>query len=92
MSREHALAIWQAAVDAVRPNRSSKRRCATKQRIRDARRILVVGAGKAGPGMAVGLETALADRLDRVEGLVNVPEGMTARSDAFGCTRRDRKE
>jgi hydroxypyruvate reductase/glycerate 2-kinase len=28
--------------------------------------------------MAAGLEAALADRLDRVEGLVNVPAGMTA--------------
>src|SRR5262249_26335166 len=34
--------------------------------------------GRPGPARAVGLETSLADRLDRVEGLVNVPEGMTA--------------
>src|SRR5205823_2570586 len=45
--------------------------------VRAAPRVLVVGAGKAGPGMAAGLEAALADRLDRVEGLVNVPEGIT---------------
>ncbi|HEV3383601.1 MAG TPA: DUF4147 domain-containing protein, partial [Gemmata sp.] len=36
---------------------------------------LVVGAGKAGPGMASGLEAALVDRLDVVEGLINVPAG-----------------
>ncbi|MBX9622363.1 MAG: DUF4147 domain-containing protein, partial [Gemmataceae bacterium] len=41
-------------------------------------RVLVVGAGKAGAGMAAGLEAALADRLDRVDGLVNVPDGTQA--------------
>lgn len=44
----------------------------------DAERILVVGAGKASAGMAVGLEAALADQLDRVTGLVNVPAGVSA--------------
>src|SRR5262245_10200258 len=78
MSREHALAIWQAAVDAVRPEPLVENALRTEELIRSAPRILVVGAGKAGPGMAVGLEEALADRLDCVEGLVNVPEGMTA--------------
>src|SRR4029450_1215004 len=46
--------------------------------IRAARRILVVGAGKAGPGMARGLEAALADRPDRGGGLVNAPEGPSS--------------
>ena len=78
MSREHALEIWQAAVDAVRPEPLVEAALRNEERIRAARRILVVGAGKAAPGMAVGLESALADRIDRVEGLVNVPEGMTA--------------
>lgn len=77
MSREHALAIWQAAVDAVRPEPLVRMALATESLVRAAPRVLVVGAGKAGPGMAAGLEEALADRLDRVEGLVNVPEGMT---------------
>jgi glycerate 2-kinase len=78
MSREHAVSIWSAAVDAVRP--APLVRCAVESEkwLRAAPRILVVGAGKAGPGMAAGLEAALADRLDRLEGLVNVPEGMTA--------------
>ena len=75
---EHALAIWQAAVDAVRPEPLVEAALRNHEEIRAARRILVVGAGKAGPGMARGLETALADRLDRVEGLINVPEGSTA--------------
>jgi glycerate 2-kinase len=78
MSREHALAIWQAAVDAVRPEPLVARAVRNEPALRDAPRILVIGAGKAGPGMALGLEAALADRLDRVEGLVNVPAGMTA--------------
>jgi len=38
-----------------------------------ARRILVLGAGKAGAAMAAGVEEALADCRDRIEGLVNVP-------------------
>jgi hydroxypyruvate reductase/glycerate 2-kinase len=78
MSREHALAIWRAAVDAVRPEPLVENALRAEEVIRGAPRILVVGAGKAGPGMAAGLEAALADRLDRVEGLINVPEGMTA--------------
>ena len=40
-----------------------------------AKRIIVVGGGKAGAGMAAGLEAGLADRLDRVSGIVNVPAG-----------------
>ena len=76
MSREHARAIWNAAVDAVRP--APLVEAALRGAMSDAARVLVVGAGKAGPGMAVGLETALAHRLDSVEGLVNVPAGMSA--------------
>jgi glycerate 2-kinase len=79
MSREHALAVWHAAVDAVRPETARRRPLsALTPWILTASRILVVGAGKAGPGMAAGLEAALADRIDRVEGLVNVPAGMIA--------------
>jgi glycerate 2-kinase len=78
MSREHALAIWRTAVDAVRPEPLVEAALRGDDEIRAAPRILVVGAGKAGPGMAVGLEAALADRLDRVEGLTNVPGGSTA--------------
>jgi hydroxypyruvate reductase/glycerate 2-kinase len=77
MSRGHALAIWNAAVAAVRPEPLIRAAVADHPALRDAPRILVVGAGKAGAGMAAGLEGALADRLDVVEGLVNVPEGLT---------------
>jgi hydroxypyruvate reductase/glycerate 2-kinase len=41
--------------------------------VAQARRILVVGAGKAGAAMSAGVEEALAAFLDRIEGLVNVP-------------------
>ena len=72
-----ALAIWHSAVDAVRPAELVARYVRTEadiqQAIASARRVLVVGAGKAGAAMAEGLETALADRLDKVIGVVNVP-------------------
>jgi hydroxypyruvate reductase/glycerate 2-kinase len=76
--REHARAIWQAAVDAADPfalvrdtltNSSHELRSS----VAAAQRILVVGAGKAGAAMAAGVEAALADRLDRIAGIVNVP-------------------
>lgn len=65
-------------MDAVRPEPLVRAAVEADRAIREAPRVIVVGAGKAGAGMAAGLEAALADRLDRVEGLVNVPAGMTA--------------
>src|SRR5262245_10451232 len=80
--REDALSIWRAAVDAALPEPLVRQALSAGEPVADAvrtaPRVIVVGAGKAGPGMAAGLEVALADRLDRVEGLLNVPEGMTA--------------
>jgi hydroxypyruvate reductase/glycerate 2-kinase len=78
--REHARAIWQAAVDAVRPDDLV---CAAladpalplRDALASAARVIVVGAGKAGAAMAAGAEAALAGRLDRVRGVVNVPAG-----------------
>lgn len=78
MSREHALRIWTAAVEAVRPQPLVRAALEADRELRNAPRVLVVGAGKAGPGMAAGLEAAFATNLDRVTGLVNVPEGITA--------------
>jgi hydroxypyruvate reductase/glycerate 2-kinase len=78
MSRAHALSVWNAAVDAVRPEPLVRAALAAESGLRQAPRVLVVGAGKAGAGMAAGLEAALADRLPAVEGLVNVPAGLTA--------------
>jgi hydroxypyruvate reductase/glycerate 2-kinase len=78
MLRRHALAIWQAAVAAARPEDLVCGALADSalpllNAISTARRILVVGAGKAGAAMSAGLEEALADHLDQVEGVVNVP-------------------
>jgi len=74
--REHARAIWDAAVDAVRPEplmESALREPSLSDTLSKARRIIVVGGGKAGAAMAAALEKSLADRRDRVVGVVNVP-------------------
>lgn len=78
MLRTHARTIWQAAVDAARPQDLVRAALADpagplRAALTTARRILVVGAGKAGMAMSQGLEEALADSLDRVAGIVNVP-------------------
>lgn len=72
-----ALAIWHAAVNAVRPGdlipahvRGDRR---LQEAIAKAKRIFVVGAGKAGAAMAEAMEAALGEHLDKVMGLVNVP-------------------
>ncbi len=84
--RRDALRIWRAAVDAVR----SERLVADTIGVEGARlrigdesfdlaaidRIAVVGAGKAGAGMAAAVEEALGPTLlreKRVTGWVNVP-------------------
>jgi hydroxypyruvate reductase/glycerate 2-kinase len=77
--RAHARAIWQAAVDAARPEPLIRAALADPARplasaLAGARRILVVGAGKAGAPMAAAVEAALPDALDRTEGIVNVPD------------------
>lgn len=76
--RADVRAIWDAAVAAARPAPFVEQELTAgphAEAVRSATRVLVVGAGKAGAGMAAGLEAALADRLDRVAGLINVPEG-----------------
>jgi hydroxypyruvate reductase/glycerate 2-kinase len=74
--RDHARQIWQAAVTAVDP--FDLVRCALaepllRSELDRARRILVVGGGKAGATMAAAVETALADRLASISGVINVP-------------------
>ena len=74
----HARSIWQAAVDAARPADLLRAALADPslpllREVSAARRILVVGAGKAGAAMSAAAEEALAGWLDRVEGVVNVP-------------------
>jgi glycerate 2-kinase len=77
--RSDARAIWDAAVAAVRPDELVQRALTTSGELSAAltaaRRIFVVGGGKAGAGMAAGLEAGLFDRLDRVSGMANVPAG-----------------
>ncbi len=80
-----ALAIWGAGVAAVNSAelvrtavcRSENRLeiCGEVYEIDSIRRIVVVGAGKAGAGMALGLESALGSDLvqAKVEGWINVP-------------------
>jgi hydroxypyruvate reductase len=85
--RRHALQIWQAGVDAVRSERlvrQSLRVEGASLRIgNDAvplssiRRIMVVGAGKAGTGMAEAVENALGTQWmaeKQLAGWVNVPD------------------
>ena len=76
--REHARSIWDAAVAAADPFelvRAALTGSELRRAVDRAGRILVVGGGKAGAAMAAGVEAALADRLDRVAGVVNVPAG-----------------
>jgi hydroxypyruvate reductase/glycerate 2-kinase len=76
--RDQARSIWDAAVAAADPF-ALVREAFAKPELRpaaeSATRILVVGGGKAGAPMAAGVEAALADRIDRVCGVVNVPDG-----------------
>ena len=85
--RLDALAIWQAGVEAVRSDRLVREAVRVEGKtlsigdeefdLDAIRRIAVVGAGKAGTGMAAGLEEALGPRLaeeKHLTGWVNVPE------------------
>src|ERR1700685_952819 len=83
--RRGAMAIWQAGVAAADSERLVRDRVGViGSRLRVAGRefdlvaggrIVVVGAGKAGSGMAAGIEHALAGTwaAERVCGWVNVP-------------------
>ena len=84
--RQDALRIWNAGVDAVRSDRlvlDNVRVDGSRLVIGDdvldlerIRRIVVVGTGKAGAGMAAGLETALGEPLmaqKQLTGWINVP-------------------
>ncbi len=84
--REDAIAIWKAGVDAVKSDylvRSSVQCdghyltiCGKQFSLDSVKRIEVVGAGKAGAGMARGLQVALSGLSSEIEidGWVNVPE------------------
>jgi len=84
--REDAIAIWKAAVDAVDSTRLVEQNVSCDSQylqvagqnfpLAGVRRIVVVGAGKAGAGMSQGLLKALQSRPPSitVTGWVNVPE------------------
>jgi glycerate 2-kinase len=78
LAREHARAIWQAAVAAADPFELVRAALTRPQprlaeALAGAGRLLVVGGGKAGAAMAAGVEAALGNQLDRLSGVVNVP-------------------
>jgi hydroxypyruvate reductase/glycerate 2-kinase len=73
--------IWQAAVDAARPEDLVRAALSNPgqplyEEAARAPRILVVGGGKAGSAMSASIEEVLAEELDRMEGLVNVPADL----------------
>jgi glycerate 2-kinase len=82
----NARTIWQAGVDAVDSERlianavqlrgTSLVVCDQLISLNGVGRIVVVGAGKAGAGMAVGVEKALGEKLvvEKVTGWINIPE------------------
>src|SRR5262245_34143655 len=76
--RQHARAIWDAAVAAANPEllvRTALTDPAPPLRdaLASADRVLIVGGGKAGAAMAAGAEGALLGLLDRTAAVVNVP-------------------
>ncbi|MCS7304874.1 MAG: glycerate kinase [Thermoguttaceae bacterium] len=84
--RHDGLAIWQAGVDAVRSDRLMQQAVQVEGGwlrigpenipLASIRRIVVVGAGKAGAGMAAALEEILGPPLmeeKELTGWVNVP-------------------
>ena len=89
--RDDALTIWRAGVEAVdseRLVRACVRATGETLEVRGQRfelepgaRIVAVGAGKAGAGMAAGLEAALAGSplADCMSGWVNVPADCVRR-------------
>ena len=98
--RRHGIEIWQAGLDAVRSDRlveSTVRVDGEFLWIGDEPidlatigRIVIVGAGKAGAGMAAGLERALGPQIladKQVTGWVNVPADCAGRWSASGSIR-----
>ncbi len=84
--RRDALAIWQAGVDAVRSEKLVAEALKVEGRtlivgeeelsLDSIGRIVVIGAGKAGAGMAAAVEDVLGEALmqeKQLDGWVNVP-------------------
>ncbi len=85
--RDDARAIWQAGVQAVHSDRLVQHAVQVRgdqlvvgeERLplSEIGRIVVVGCGKAGAGMAAGLEAALGEQVmddKRLTGWINVPD------------------
>lgn len=90
--RADVLAIWQAGVDAVRSDRLVRENVRVQGDLliiadeeiplASIDRIIIVGAGKAGAGMATGLEEAIGPKVLRqkqASGWVNVPADCVKR-------------
>ena len=84
--RRDAQAIWNAGVAAVDSKRLVEQTVSIKDQtlviagqqfaLENVNRIVVIGAGKAGAGMAAGLEKVLYDQGNfdgQIEGWINVP-------------------
>ena len=74
--RRHARQIFQAALSAADPTAAVVRYLRGRRGLERFRQIHVVGAGKAGASMALGVERALGGRI--TSGLVNVKYGHLA--------------
>jgi glycerate 2-kinase len=72
--RRHALAIFRASLAAADPEAAVERHLSTLK-LKQYRRVFVVGAGKAGASMAKAAERVLGARI--AAGLVNVKDGHT---------------
>lgn len=73
--KRHALNILEAAIGAVRPERIFARpdvRDLIEDALADARRVIVMGFGKAAAAMAVALERNVAARID--DSAIIIPE------------------
>jgi len=87
---QDALRIWQAGVDAVRADRvlrdslrwNNKQLDIQDQRIdlSNAKRLIIVGAGKAAGGMLEGFLSVIKQEPIETVGWINVPEGSIPES------------
>jgi glycerate 2-kinase len=74
--RQHALSIFEAALDAADPAAAVRARL-ERLNLERYKRIFVIGAGKAAAAMAKAAEKTLGSRI--TAGLINVKDGHTAK-------------
>jgi len=95
--RNDAVQIWRAGVDAVDSTQlvanhvsvsgSPFTVCGQRIDVTDDSRICVVGAGKAGAGMALGIEQKLLnDFRDHLSGWINVPADCVPQNESESTT------